>query len=671
MRADAFRALRNVALLFGLAGVLALAFVAVFGSRLTPSDPQAQRLILFFPDGTFEVPPSPPNAYYPLGTDPLGRDQLARLLWGARLTFTVVLLALGLRTALSLVLGVAAGWRRGPIEQGVTIITNAVAGVPQLLLALLIAVLLRDQAVLGFVIALGCVGWAEGAQFVRSEVMRIRRTPYIEAATAIGGRTTDILKRHVLRGLAPQLFGLVALEAGATLLLLAELGFLGVFMSGYIVQVDNNNRPILPVRDRAPEWGQMLAGATQYAFSNQYVAFVPGVVVAAAVFIFNVLGEGARMATDPFSSLSLSPRALGALGRALLVFALVLGTSFGVAEARATQLSFEDAMRLAREASDRFEPGDEMIAAVVRFASEAHAMGRPSKYNFYFRQPGGVGFVRIGFPDGDQNAMDIKRFDDEDGLLYSLMTAPKDWTVPWSDALAKAESQGGTAYRSSNRGWLVRAVLTAREGRAYYRVAYTPQAGAGLPGVDVVVDARTADTANETADMRAFGIRIRAENLLGGVVVQTGASANWRSESAPPPQRGFGAKRPLSIGASFIRADLPADLRVVFLSQTSAPPDATVIAQVGGSPSANIVVNNPRPVPLSTPVDVEKVFAAVEAAGGRDARSSTEDWIATVNATMSNGALAVVVNYSIANRGTFLAQYRYDAVTGAVTRFGP
>src|SRR5204862_7535847 len=138
-------------------------------------------------------------------------------------------------------------------------------------------------------------------------------------------RTPGILSRHVFRGLAPQLFGLVSLEAGATLLLLAELGFLGVFMSGAIFLVDDQNRPILPVRDRAPEWGQMLAGAQQYAFSNQFVAFVPGIVVAAVVFAFNLLGEGARAATDPFSSLSLSPRAVGVLGRSLAVVALVGG----------------------------------------------------------------------------------------------------------------------------------------------------------------------------------------------------------------------------------------------------------------------------------------------------------------------------------------------------------
>ena len=335
-RDDARRLFANPALMAGLLGAVALAIVALFGAQLATQDPNAQRIVLFFPGGTFAVPPTPPDQYYPLGTDPLGRDQLSRVLYGARLTFTVVLLALALRATLAIGVGVIGGWSGGLVDRALTVLTNAVGGVPQFLLALLIAVMLRQQAVLGFTLALGLVGWAEGAQFVRAEVLRIRATGYIEAARALGARTGGLLSRHVLRGLAPQLFGLLSLEAGSTLLLLAELGFLGVFMSGGAFLVDANNRPILPARDRAPEWGQMLAGAQQYAFSNQYVAFVPGVVVCAAVFIFNLLGEGVRNATDPFSRLSLSPRGLGALGRGMAALAVVSALFFGVSEARAT-----------------------------------------------------------------------------------------------------------------------------------------------------------------------------------------------------------------------------------------------------------------------------------------------------------------------------------------------
>jgi len=486
-RADAGRLASNVALLIGLLGVVVLAIVALFGSSMTPSDPQAQRLVLFFPDGVFKVPPTPPDPYYPLGTDPLGRDQLARILWGARLTFTVVLLALILRMSLALFFGLVSGWRRGPLDDLLTLITNAVAGVPQLLLALLIAILLREQAIVGFVIALGLVGWAEGAQFVRAEVARIRRAPYVEAASAIGGRTRGILTRHVMRGLAPQLFGLVALEAGGTLLLLAELGFLGVFISGFVFQVDDRNQVILPVRDRAPEWGQMLAGAQAYAFSNQYVAFVPGVVVAAAVFIFNLLGEGVRAATDPFSRLSLSPRALGALGRGLAAFALVCAAFFGAAEARSTELSFEDAMAQARAAADRVEAGAPLLAGVARYAAESHGIAKAQTYNFYFRSKGVSATLRVGFPDADMNAMEVK-LDDEDGLSYQLMQPLGAVGIPATKALQVAEDQGGRLYRTA-RTWLTRIVVSQDASLPYptYRISYASPQGIASPAIDILL----------------------------------------------------------------------------------------------------------------------------------------------------------------------------------------
>jgi ABC-type dipeptide/oligopeptide/nickel transport system permease subunit len=173
-RDDLRRTLRNIPLIVGIAGLVVLGVLALFGPQLSAADPQAQRLVLFYPDGTFKVPPTPPDAYNPLGTDPLGRDQLARVLWGARLTLTVVLLALALRAALALTFGILAGWRGGATDAVITLITNAVAGVPQLLLALLLAVALREHAIIGFVVALGLVGWSEGAQFVRGEVARIR-----------------------------------------------------------------------------------------------------------------------------------------------------------------------------------------------------------------------------------------------------------------------------------------------------------------------------------------------------------------------------------------------------------------------------------------------------------------------------------------------------------------
>jgi peptide/nickel transport system permease protein len=654
-RSDVGRFASNIALVIGLAGVLVLAIVALFGSSMTASDPQAQRLVLFFPDGVFKVPPTPPDPYYPLGTDPLGRDQLARILWGARLTFSVVLLALVLRTTLALLFGLASGWRRGPLDDLLTLITNAVAGVPQLLLALLIAILLREQAILGFVIALGLVGWAEGAQFVRAEVARIRRAPYVEAATAIGGATRGILTRHVMRGLAPQLFGLIALEAGGTLLLLAELGFLGVFISGFVFQLDDRNQIILPVRDRAPEWGQMLAGAQAYAFSNQYVAFVPGVVVAAAVFIFNLLGEGVRAATDPFSRLSLSPRALGALGRGVAAFALVCAAFFGVAEARSTELSFEEAMAQARAAAERVEAGAPLLAGVATYSAESHGLAKAQKYNFYFRSHGVSATLRVGFPDADQNAMEVK-LDDEDGLSYQLMQPLGEIGIPASKALQIAEDQGGRFYRTA-RTWLTRIVVSQDQSLSYptYRVSYAAPQAISTPAIDILLDARSGNT--DAPEFVSATARLRAEVLLAGPVALSGVSAQWRSSSTPNVVS-FGADKPASLTYSYVRPDLPSDLRVV-----------SVTYDIGGRSGAFVNTVTPRQQPLAMPVDIEAVFAAVERGGGSTVRAEWgRDWQAGASTVTFAGPLQVRVSYS---RGSPpLATFIYDVVTGAITR-GP
>ena len=656
MKGDAGRALRNVALGIGLAGVLALAAVALFGPQLSSGDPQAQRIVIFYPDGAIKVPPTPPDAYYPLGTDPLGRDQLARVLWGARLTFTVVLLALLMRAALAITLGVLAGWRGGAVDALITIATNAIAGVPQLLLALLVAVALREHAILGFVVALGVVGWAESAQFVRGEVIRLRSAPYIDAARALGARTRGIVRRHLLRSLAPQLFGLFALEAGATLLLLAELGFLGVFMSGAIITVDDANRPILPVRDRAPEWGQMLAGAQQYAFSNQFVAFVPGVVVAAAVFAFNLLGEGARAATDPFSSLSLSPRAIGALGRSLLVVALLGGAFFGIAEARSTELSFDAALGLARDAVARVEPGDELLAAVVRYGSEAHALAKPQKYNFYFRSHGVFEIVRVGFPDLDQNAMEVKH-DDEDGLDYAALQPLGTWTVMQDRAIEIAEQRGGRAFRNGSRAWLVRVVLEQPPGLGgpAYRVLYSAPASPATPNVDVLVDA--ARDGPETAAFRFAAAGVRAQAALGGPVALVSVGSAWIATTATPA--GFGVAQPTSISFTFIRSDHSNDLR-------------TVTVGAGGSIGPPFVGTSSLPqVPLPGPVDIEAAFAEVERQGGAALREQwirdgTTDWRVTARTMLQSGAVLVDLTYFRVFEAS--ATFTFDVASGRVDR---
>jgi hypothetical protein len=434
-------------------------------------------------------------------------------------------------------------------------------------------------------------------------------------------------------------------------------------MSGSVVLVDNNNRPILPVRDRAPEWGQMLAGAQQYAFSNQFVAFVPGVVVAAAVFAFNLLGEGTRAATDPFSSLSLSPRAVGALGRGLLGLALLGGLFFGVAEARSTEVSFDDALRLAREAVERVEPGDELLAAVVRYRSDAHALAKPQKFNFYFRSHGIFEIVRVGFPDADQNAMEVQH-DDEDAMKYAAMRSIGTWSVSPSRALERAEERGGQAFRNSSRSWLVRVVL-AQQGRLpnlSYRVLYSAPDALTTPNVDVLVDATTAA---DSPELRFAEATVRAESALGGPVVLVRANAFWRPIGVPNP--GFGTDRPQGFGFAFVRSDLVSDTRVANLGYGFFGSGDITTGQV------NVGTSGVREPPLDSRIDLPAAFAAIERDGGRALREQwsaegLNDWTANAQSAVADGRTLVVITYFQPGQRGPGTTFRYDIATGRVER---
>jgi hypothetical protein len=400
----------------------------------------------------------------------------------------------------------------------------------------------------------------------------------------------------------------------------------------------------------------MLAGAQQYAFSNQFVAFVPGVVVAAAVFAFNLLGEGARAATDPFSSLSLSPRAVGALGRGLLGLALLGGLFFGVTEARSTEVSFDDALRLAREAVERVEPGDELLAAVVRYRSDSHALAKPQKLNFYFRSHGIFEIVRVGFPDADQNAMEVQH-DDEDLMDFKTLVGLGTWSMSVPRALELGEGAGGRAFRNASRGWLVRAVLTHPSALPVptYRVMYSSPNAISDPNVDVLLDA--TNDGSDTPELRLGFARVRAEAALGGPAALAGATAGWSSSASPP---GGGLERPVSVRYSFMRADLPDDRRVAFVA--------------AGGFGGPVVVGTATPGqrPLPGPVDIEGSLRAVELAGGaalRDewARDGSPSWFANAFTEIRDGRLTIVLTY-VRPQGTGSATFRYDVGTGRVER---
>ena len=285
----------NAPLLAGSAIVLAMFVVVLIGPLLAPENPYlaGQRSSMII-DGQFITPPFPPMHGLPLGSDQWGRDILSMLLYGTRNTLIACLFIAMSRLFLGSLLGMIAGWNEGRLlDRGIMSLVEWTTALPGLLTGmLLISALGIQRGIAVFIVALCFVGWAEIAQFIRSEFMILQRKPFIEGARAVGLDGVGIAIRHILPNILPALVIIAVLEMGAVLMILGELGFIGVFIGGGTwVQVGDTAVANIP---DVPEWGAMMAGARQFARGNTWMVFYPALAFFLAVLGFNLLGEGLR-----------------------------------------------------------------------------------------------------------------------------------------------------------------------------------------------------------------------------------------------------------------------------------------------------------------------------------------------------------------------------------------
>jgi peptide/nickel transport system permease protein len=295
------RAIRNPSLIIGSLITLGLLLIIFFGPFWAAQNPHLNPLPIPFADFDPETnqtirPPLAPSAEYPLGTDSRGIDNLSGLLHGARITLVTATFITLARIILGLVLGSLAGWANGRLPDRIVMqLTTVITAIPMLISAMILVYAIGiESGMPTFIIALSVIGWTEIAQVVRSEILVLRRQLFVEAARSIGLNEIEIVIRHLLPNIVPRLFIISFLEMGAVLILLAELGFLGVFMGG-------NNRIILddfggpPVFfPDTPEWGAMLSEGVRYLRSKPFVIIGPAVAFFVAIIGFNSLGEGLR-----------------------------------------------------------------------------------------------------------------------------------------------------------------------------------------------------------------------------------------------------------------------------------------------------------------------------------------------------------------------------------------
>lgn len=293
-----WRALRrNRPFAVGLLLILLLSVVVVSGPMMSPHNPfSTQGLITV--DGVLTRPPLPPSETYPWGTDALGRDMMSLILSGAQQTILLVVVVVVARFVLGVVLGAIAGWYSGSwFDRLVLGVAEVIASFPNLLLAmiLILAVGIR-QGMSTFLIALGFMGWGEIMQFVRSKVRALRSEQFVESAVASGAGTPRIINTHIMPNLSGSLISLVALEMGAVLMLLGELGFLSIFVGGGTM-IELPGAPPQLFSD-VPEWGALLSNIRYQVRAFPWTGFYTMAAFFVAIFAFNLFGEGARRAVE-------------------------------------------------------------------------------------------------------------------------------------------------------------------------------------------------------------------------------------------------------------------------------------------------------------------------------------------------------------------------------------
>src|SRR5882724_1703263 len=257
----------------GIAIVALVALAAIFGNALVPQDPFIQDL------GNRLKPPfwmegSDPGHW--LGTDQLGRDYLARLVYGARISLLIGIMTVISSGAIGITLGVLGGFFGGRVDDMVLFAITTRLSIPVVLVALAVVGLMGSG--LGLVVAtLGLLLWDRFAVVARATTMQIRNLDYVNAARCAGASTSHLLIKEILPNIASHLAVVATLEMALAILLEAALSFLG-----------------LGVPPPLPSWGLMIAEGKDYMFFSPWVIMVPGAALFVLVLGINLVGDGLR-----------------------------------------------------------------------------------------------------------------------------------------------------------------------------------------------------------------------------------------------------------------------------------------------------------------------------------------------------------------------------------------
>jgi peptide/nickel transport system permease protein len=259
-----------------------LILMALFAPVLAPYDPDQ-----VFDDGLtlqgMPVPSTlPASARFMLGSDPSGRDLLSRIIYGARVSLTVGVLANLLVVAIGVLVGAVSGYSRGWLGMLLMRFTDVMLAFPTLLLATALVAVLKPSLTI-IIVVIGVVYWTGLARVVQAQVLRLREQDFVTAAKCTGVPASRILFRHILPHLVGTAIVWGTLGIATNVMLEASLSYLGI-----------------GVQPPTPSWGRMISEGQTYYRSAPWLILFPGIAIMLTVLGFNMLGDGLRDALDPY-----------------------------------------------------------------------------------------------------------------------------------------------------------------------------------------------------------------------------------------------------------------------------------------------------------------------------------------------------------------------------------
>ncbi|WP_018426886.1 ABC transporter permease [Hoeflea sp. 108] len=266
------KALSNTSLVVGAAITVTIILLAIFAPAVATHGVEQMDMRNRF---------AGPSIQHLLGTDNFGRDLWSRLVWGARVSLTIAIIAVTCSAILGTIVGLVAGYFGGWVDLVLMRITDIFLGVPAIVLALAIVAIL-GPGVINVALALIVVAWTEYARVVRATTLVLREQNYVQAARALGARPSRILFKEILPNAIGPIIVLASLGLGTAIIAESALSFLGFGLP-----------------PPTPTWGWTLAYGTKFIRDEPWLSIISGATIMVTVLGFNLLGDGLRDVLDP------------------------------------------------------------------------------------------------------------------------------------------------------------------------------------------------------------------------------------------------------------------------------------------------------------------------------------------------------------------------------------